>query len=84
MNTTQRINSLLRSAYRRYGYTQLEVVQARLVRGTVILEGELPTLHLKQVAETIAMSVPQVCRIDNQIAVCDAKQLASTPGNFGD
>lgn len=77
MNTTQLINSLLRSAYRRYGYTQLEVIRARLERGVVVLEGQLPTEHLKQVAETIAMSVPQISRVENRIAVCDAQQLAS-------
>ncbi|WP_425401059.1 BON domain-containing protein [Aeoliella sp.] len=69
MHSQRLITSLVRSAYRRHGYRQLEVVDCRIERGTVILEGELPTEHLKQVAETIAASVPQVGRIVNQIEV---------------
>ncbi|WP_425267186.1 BON domain-containing protein [Aeoliella straminimaris] len=78
MNTQQRINSLIRSAFRRYGYPQLEAIWCRLERGTVILYGELSTMHLKQVAETIARSVPQVQRVENRISLRESPQPAST------
>lgn len=63
------IESLVRSAYRRYGYTQLDNVNCLVDRNTIVLTGELPSYHLKQVAQTIAMSLPQVAYVDNQITV---------------
>jgi osmotically-inducible protein OsmY len=63
------IESLVRSAYRRYGYTQLDKVDCHVDRNTLVLTGELPTFHLKQVAQTIAMSLPQVAYVDNRITV---------------
>ena len=63
------IGPLVKSAFRRHGYTQLERVACQAQNNTVILTGELPTYHLKQVAQTIALSVPQVNQVDNRIIV---------------
>ena len=69
MSRQRMIESLVKSAFRRHGYTQLDNVNCHVDRNTVVLTGELPTFHLKQVAQTIAMSLPQVAYIDNQIIV---------------
>jgi osmotically-inducible protein OsmY len=69
MSRQTMIESLVRSAYRRYGYTQLDKVDCHVDRSTLVLTGELPTYHLKQVAQTIAMSLPQVAYVDNRITV---------------
>lgn len=63
------IGPLVKSAFRRHGYSQLERVECEAKNTTAILSGELPTFHLKQVAQTIALSVPQVTHVDNRIVV---------------
>lgn len=69
MSRPRMIESLVKSAYRRYGYTQLDKVDCYVDHNTLVLTGELPSFHLKQVAQTIAMSLPQVAYVDNRITV---------------
>lgn len=53
----------------RLGYQQLRAVNCRVDRGDVCLTGRLPSYYLKQIAQTIAMRVPGVYRITNEIEV---------------
>jgi osmotically-inducible protein OsmY len=51
------------------GYSALRQVQVYCEHGRVTLQGEVATYFLKQVAQTVVMSVDGTCDIDNDIWV---------------
>lgn len=51
------------------GYRQLAEVEAHEMSGGVQIEGVVPTYFLKQMAQTVAMSVSGVERVNNVISV---------------
>ena len=40
--------------------------------GVLLLQGQVPTFHLKQIAQTVVAEVPGVEQVDNQIQVLGA------------
>lgn len=51
------------------GLGALEGVRCVSDGSTVILQGELPSLHLKKIATALAVRVPGVQRVHNQIQI---------------
>jgi osmotically-inducible protein OsmY len=59
----------VRQALQACGYAALGSVRIEVSTGTVILRGNLPTFHLKQVAQTLTRQVPGVGTVENAITV---------------
>jgi osmotically-inducible protein OsmY len=51
------------------GYAALSLVGCRAHGDRVVLDGSVPTYHLKQLAQTVVQRVAGVGRVDNQLAV---------------
>ncbi len=51
------------------GYGPLRNVRAAVLARVVTLVGRVPSYHLKQVAQTAALAVPGIWRIQNDVAV---------------
>jgi hypothetical protein len=51
------------------GYPTLTTVKCDVAYGRVILSGELPSYHLKQMAQVAALRVAGPGRVDNQVVV---------------
>jgi osmotically-inducible protein OsmY len=51
------------------GRLRLRQLQVDEDRGSVVLRGEVPSFYLKQLAQSIAVSVQGVCAIENQLTV---------------
>ncbi len=45
--------------------------------GTLILKGQLPSFHLKQVLQTALRGIPSVDRIENRVDVVSSRGLSS-------
>ena len=56
-------------ALRQTGYGQLRMLDLRRDGDSVVLAGRVPTYFLKQLAQSVAMGVPGVGRVDNEIRV---------------
>jgi osmotically-inducible protein OsmY len=63
------LRGLVRQALQACGYAALGSVRIEVSRGTVILRGNLPSYHLKQVAQTLTRQVPGVGTVENAITV---------------
>jgi osmotically-inducible protein OsmY len=74
----RRIASRVRAAFRRYGYSQLNGISFELKGPSLVLSGKVPSEYLRQVAESIAMSLPEVSDVANEITVTRAAS-ADTP-----
>ena len=61
--------SAIADAFRQTGYGQLRSLAVRREGESVILAGQVPTYFLKQLAQTVAMSVSGVGCVDNEIHV---------------
>jgi osmotically-inducible protein OsmY len=59
----------LRQQFRATPYRELARTQCRFHRGTVILEGEVSSYYLKQIAQTIARRMHGVTGVVNHISV---------------
>lgn len=59
----------IRDAFRQSGYHELRDVSVCVFGEGVRIEGNVRTYYLKQVAQTVAMSVHGVERIDNLLTV---------------
>lgn len=57
------------AAFRSSGYRRLWNLECNVRDDLVILTGVLPSFYLKQVAQTIAMSVDQVRQVRNAVEV---------------
>lgn len=69
---TDRVSDLCRAvknALEDCGYHTLRRVDVEICSGVVVLWGEVPTYHMKQIAQTIAHSVPGVRAIANGLDV---------------
>jgi osmotically-inducible protein OsmY len=51
------------------GYAALAFVGCRAHGDRVVLDGSVPTYHLKQLAQTVVQRVAGVGRVDNRLAV---------------
>lgn len=63
--------SPLADALRSSAYLPLRTIRLSVVDGAVILQGDVPTYHCKQVAQSLAQANLPVCEIDNQIQVSE-------------
>lgn len=59
----------VKNSFRGLGYPQLDRVECRVRRMTVYLRGTLGSFYLKQIAQTIAVKVPGVHQVVNEIEV---------------
>ena len=57
------------NAFDQHNLAPLESVRCVSDGTTVILQGDVPSMYLKQVATTLAIRVPGVQRVHNQIQV---------------
>lgn len=53
------------------GYSVLKRVQCRFDAGTLTLSGRVPSFYMKQVAQTLVMSLQSVQFVDNRLDVHD-------------
>src|SRR5436190_11954328 len=65
----RRIAELAASRLRSQSYFLLRAVSCHAEGGVLTLRGTLPSYYLKQVAQSIAATVPGVARVVNQISV---------------
>lgn len=56
-------------ALRMTGYGPLRGLAVFALAGVVRLEGRVPSYHLKQVAQAMALGVPGTCRVKNNLEV---------------
>lgn len=61
---------LVDDALRNSGYHTLRRVKVSISRGRVRLAGQVTSYHLKQIAQTAAMSVEGVEELENRLVVC--------------
>ncbi|MGQ0636817.1 MAG: BON domain-containing protein [Planctomycetaceae bacterium] len=59
----------VRQALRASGYRVLASLECRVWNGVVVLQGSVPTFHLKQVAQNAARRLPGVRQIHNDVRV---------------
>jgi osmotically-inducible protein OsmY len=52
------------------GYAPLRGIEVTVHERLVILGGRVPSCHLKQIAQTIALAVPGVHQVRNDLEVC--------------
>lgn len=65
----------------RLGYMQLRAVRCHAQKATVRLSGNLSSYHLKQIAQTVAIRVPGVYQVINEIEVNSSARAKSPPRN---
>jgi osmotically-inducible protein OsmY len=70
--TKEKIAELAEAELNRSPYRALRFVTCACRDGVLILNGQLPSYHLKQIAQTAVASLPGVERIDNRIHVAAA------------
>lgn len=57
------------AALRGSGYPALSFIGCEVRDGEIILEGRVPTFHLKQLAQAVIQQVVGAVRLDNRLAV---------------
>lgn len=72
--------SLVAARLRRSGYPYLCSIKCDVRDGVVVLSGTLPTYHLKQLAQSLALHTPGVREIENRVHVTN---LAGAPAVVG-
>ena len=65
----QTIAQLTRRAFEQLGYQQLSLVECLEEDGLLVLRGRLNSFYLKQVAQSVAVKVPGVQTVRNEIEV---------------
>lgn len=63
------VAALVRSAFRRYGFHELESVRCTAADGVVTLSGHVSRANLRRAAESIAKSVTDVRVVHNNIQI---------------
>ena len=66
---SQEISDRVSAALRRTGYPALRNIEPQVHEGLLTLKGRVGTFHLKQVAQSVAMTVEGVAGIENLIVV---------------
>ena len=67
--TDHQLEDDLCHAFRTAGYAQLRHIGITQLNGRVTLQGRVPTYFLKQLAQSLASSLPGVQVVDNHIEV---------------
>jgi osmotically-inducible protein OsmY len=52
------------------GYSELRLVQVEFDDGAVTITGQVPTYYLKQLAQNVALNLPGIEQIHNELHVC--------------
>jgi hypothetical protein len=63
------VRAQVRAALRAAGYPALADLDCRLVNGSIVLSGTVPTYYLKQVAQTVVLRLGATLRLDNCVLV---------------
>lgn len=66
---TPSLNELLRISFDQLGYQQLNNIECEVEGNVLVLKGKLRSFYLKQVAQTVAIKIPGVASVRNQIEV---------------
>lgn len=61
--------SLVAARLRRSGYPFLRSIKCEVCGGVTVLSGEVPTFHLKQLAQALASHTPGVQQIENRLRI---------------
>lgn len=60
---------LLRVSFEQLGYQQLSNIECEVDGDVMILSGKLKSFYLKQIAQSVAIKIPGVASVQNQIEV---------------
>ena len=63
------IENRIRNSFSKLGYSQLNAVKCTARGDQLLLTGELDSFYLKQVAQSVAIKVPGVRNVQNDIRV---------------
>jgi hypothetical protein len=63
------VREQVRAALRAAGYRALADLDCRLINGSIVLSGTVPTYYLKQVAQTAVLRLGATLRLDNRVHV---------------
>lgn len=67
----------VKSSFQGLGYPQLANVQCEAEASTIYLSGKLTSYYLKQIAQTIAIKVPGIRHVVNDIKVVSEVEFRS-------
>ena len=67
--TTLSLEDRVRISFEQLGYPQLNSVRCSATGGLMLLTGELNSFYLKQVAQSVAVKIPGVREVQNEIEV---------------
>jgi osmotically-inducible protein OsmY len=70
----QELQAIANAALRRSGYAALAFVTCDVQEGEIVLEGCVPTYHLKQLAQAFVRRAAGDARLDNRLAVRGADE----------
>jgi osmotically-inducible protein OsmY len=59
----------LKSTFEQLGYPQLSALECSAIGDLICLKGELSSFYLKQVAQSVAVKIPGVREVRNEIEV---------------
>lgn len=65
---------------RRSGYPALRDIRCELCDNVLVLTGAVPTFHLKQLAQVLALRTPGVRYVENRVRVVQVSQLGASSG----
>ena len=63
------IEDRIRNSFSKLGYAQLNAVKCTAQGDQLLLTGELDSFYLKQVAQSVAIKIPGVRNVQNEIRV---------------
>ncbi|MEZ6059030.1 MAG: BON domain-containing protein [Planctomycetaceae bacterium] len=64
-----RLLETIQQSFRRSGFGELQRVAVGVSRGNVWLRGQVPSWHLKQIAQQSVLAIPDVDRLTNDVQV---------------
>ena len=59
----------IKSCFNQLGYAQLNAVKCKVDGDQILLTGELDSFYLKQVAQSVAIKIPGIRNVQNDIQV---------------
>lgn len=63
------LTELVRASFEKLGYQQLNAIELDANNDVLVMKGTLGSFYLKQIAQSVAIKVPGVRSVDNQIEV---------------
>jgi osmotically-inducible protein OsmY len=74
-----RLAERIERALRATGYSALRDIKITVHIQVVILEGRVPSFHMKQIAQSLAQSVPGTTRVQNDLKVVELRPRKRRP-----